>query len=44
MKRKFDEGIENLSTILKRQTNDFLRPMAFNYRAYGLFCAGKIKV
>jgi tetratricopeptide (TPR) repeat protein len=43
MKRKYDEGIENLSTIIKKNPSDFLKPMAFCYRAYGNFCAGKIK-
>ena len=45
MKRKFDEGITSLTEVIKNQNAiDPLRPMTFNYRAYGYFCANKIKV
>ena len=45
MKRKHTEGIESLSNVFKKQSvSDFLRPLAYNYRAYGYFCMGKIKV
>lgn len=42
MKRKFKEGVDKISQIIKRQKfGDFLRPLLFNYRAYGLFCLGQ---
>ena len=42
MKRKFQEGVDLISTVLKSPNiGDFLKPLAFNYRAYGLFCLGK---
>ena len=43
MKRKHEEGIESLTTVIKKLPSDFVRPMAYNYRAYGYFCSGKIK-
>ena len=45
MKRKFDEGVANLTDVVKKQEiTDPFRPMAYNYRAYGYFCSNKIKV
>jgi len=45
MKRKFEEGVVNLTEVIKKQDpTDSFRPMAFNYRAYGYFCCDKIKV
>ena len=45
MKRKHTEGIESLTSVFKKQpVSDFLRPLAYNYRAYGYFCVGKFKV
>ena len=45
MKRKHTEGIESLTNVFKKQpVSDFLRPLAYNYRAYGYFCVGKFKV
>ncbi|CAD8212992.1 unnamed protein product [Paramecium pentaurelia] len=39
MKRKFDEGVETLTTLItKHQVTDFLKPLIFQYRAYGYFC------
>lgn len=43
MKRKYDEGLDSLNSVLKRNISDFIKPLAYNYRAYGLFCQGKIK-
>ncbi|CAD8173712.1 unnamed protein product [Paramecium octaurelia] len=39
MKRKFDEGVEALTTLIsKHQITDFLKPLIYQYRAYGYFC------
>ena len=45
MKRKHAEGVESLSNVLRKQgIPDLLKPLILEYRAYGLICAGKIKV
>ena len=45
MKRKFEEGVTNLTDVIKKQeVGDHFLPMAFNYRAYGYFCCSKTKV
>ena len=42
MKRKHEDGIKNLTTLVKTQTlGDFLKPLVYSYRAYGYFCLGK---
>ena len=42
MKRKFKEGIENLTGLINKENlGDFLKPLAYSYRAYGYFCLGK---
>lgn len=41
MKRKFEEGIINLTNLIsKNLVNDFLKPLVYQYRAYGLICVG----
>ena len=42
MKRKYNEGIENLTKLVKNfNLGDFLKPLIYIYRAYGYFCVGK---
>ena len=42
MKRKFKEGIENLTKLINKDSiGDFLKPLVYTYRAYGYFCVGK---
>ncbi|KAM3146723.1 hypothetical protein pb186bvf_001253 [Paramecium bursaria] len=42
MKRKFEEGIVNLTNLIsKNLVNDFLKPLVYQYRAYGLICVGQ---
>ncbi|EGR34644.1 hypothetical protein IMG5_005100 [Ichthyophthirius multifiliis] len=42
MKRKYQEGIENLSKLVKGYNlGDFLKPLVYTYRSYGYFCLGK---
>jgi hypothetical protein len=42
MKRKFREGIDNLTQLASsQQVSDFLKPLVFSYRAYGFFCTSK---
>jgi hypothetical protein len=42
MKRKHQEGVDFLNRLLKQaNVGDFLKPLIFNYRAYGLFCLGR---
>jgi hypothetical protein len=42
MKRKYKEGIENLSKLIKAYNlGDFLKPLVYTYRSYGYFCLGK---
>jgi len=42
MKRKFKEGIENLTKLINKDLlGDFLKPLVYTYRAYGYFCVGK---
>ena len=39
MKRKYKESIDSFSIIEQKYTlNDFLRPIFYQYRAYGYFC------
>lgn len=41
MKRKFQEGIDSLSELIKQNLlNDFLKPLTYTHRAYGYFCLG----
>lgn len=41
MKRKFQEGVDRLTQLIKSQNvGEFLTPLLYNYRAYGLFCLG----
>ena len=41
MKRKFQEGVTNLTEVLTKFTiGDFLKVMVLGYRAYGNFCLG----
>ena len=45
MKRKHNEGVESLTNVLRKQgIPDLLKPLIYEYRAYGLICNGKIKV
>ncbi|CAD8059821.1 unnamed protein product [Paramecium sonneborni] len=42
MKRKFQESLNNFQEIQNNhQLNDFLKPLFYAYRAYGLFCLSK---
>jgi hypothetical protein len=42
MKRKYTEGIENLTNLVKNfSMGEFLKPLIYTYRSYGYFCVGK---
>lgn len=39
MKRKYKEGVDQLSNLITNfASSDFLRPLLYSYRAYGLIC------
>jgi len=44
MKKKFEEGVNNLTNVLKHNISASFIPMIYSYRAYGYFCLGKHKV
>ena len=42
MKKKIKKGVELLSTLLKKQhLYDYIKPLAYSFRAYGYFCQSK---
>ena len=42
MKRKFKEAIETFNQIeAKHNLNEYLKPLFYQYRAYGYFCTGQ---
>lgn len=43
MKRKHEEGIDSLTQVIKRNASNFIKSMAYNYRAYGYLATGKTK-
>lgn len=42
MKRKYKEGVDHLTNLINNYPpTNFLRPLLFQYRAYGYICIGK---
>ena len=42
MKKKIKKGVDILSQLIKKQNiNEYIRPLAYSFRAYGYFCQCK---
>lgn len=42
MKKKIKRGVDILSQLIKKQNiNEYIRPLAYSFRAYGYFCQCK---